>query len=197
MSYIYQAMYGIFFIAACVAVAQQSELDEWISLVTNGAIAVTSLYAYKLERYDISIIALFGMCTSLVWHSSGKYKQLDAFVSRYMAYYAFGTSALSPTIIGPAMLFITLLFTYEDQFEELYMFVPLLCLLVLFRWLNDTITRNFIVALVVGTLGIVCYRNANWHSMWHVLGALAIALTIEPPERQARFYVKNTPIESP
>lgn len=197
MSYIYQVMYAIFMIAACVAVAEQNDLDDWISLVTNGALAVTSFYAYKMTRYDLSIISLFAMCTSVVWHSSGKYRQLDEFVSRYIAYYAFGTSALPPAIIGPSMLIVVVLFTYEEQFEELYIFVPLVCLLVLFRWLNDTITRNFIASLVVGVLGLLCYRVETWHSMWHVLGAISIALTIEPPERQTRFYVKSIPIEYP
>lgn len=193
MNYIYVIMYSMFFIAAVVAVVEESDLDDWISLVTNGALAVTSIYAYTMKRYDLTMITLFSMCSSIVWHSSGKYKQIDSFVSRYIAYYAFGTSAFPAAIIGPAMLFITVLTIYEVEFDEMYIFIPLVCLLVLYRWKNDTLSRNIVAAIVVGVLGIVCYRNPEWHSMWHVLGAIAVALTMETPERQARFYVKNTP----
>ena len=119
--------------------------------------------------------------------------QRDSFVSRYIAYYAFGTSAFPAAIIGPAMLFVTVLTTYEVEFDEMYIFIPLVCLLVLYRWINDTLSSNIVAAIAVGVLGIVCYRNPAWHSMWHVLGAIAVALTMETPERQARFYVKNIP----
>lgn len=193
MNYIYVIMYSMFFIAAVVAVVEESDLDDWISLVTNGALAVTSIYAYTMKRYDLTMITLFSMCSSIVWHSSGKYKEIDSFVSRYIAYYAFGTSAFPAAIIGPAMLFVTVLTTYEVEFDEMYIFIPLVCLLVLYRWKNETLSRNIVAAIVVGVLGIVCYRNPAWHSMWHVLGAVAVALTMETPERQARFYVKNTP----
>ena len=193
MNYIYVIMYSMFFIAAAVAVVEESDLDDWISLVTNGALAVTSIYAYTMKRYDLTMITLFSMSSSIVWHSSGKYKEIDSFVSRYIAYYAFGTSALPAAIIGPAMLFVTVLTTYEVEFDEMYIFIPLVCLLVLYRWKNETLSRNIVAAIVVGVLGIVCYRNPAWHSMWHVLGAVAVALTMETPERQARFYVKNTP----
>ena len=91
------------------------------------------------------------------------------------------------------MLFVTVLTTYEVEFDEMYIFIPLVCLLVLYRWINDTLSSNIVAAIAVGVLGIVCYRNPAWHSMWHVLGAIAVALTMETPERQARFYVKNIP----
>lgn len=194
MKYIYYIMYGMFFIAAVVAVVEESDLDDWISLVTNGALAVTSIYAYTMKRFDLTMITLFSMCSSIVWHSSGKYKQIDSFVSRYIAYYAFGTSAFPVAIIGPAMLFVTVLTTYEVEFDEMYIFIPLVCLLVWYRWENDTLSRNIVAAIIVGVLGIVCYRNPAWHSMWHVLGAISVALTMETPERQARFYIKNTPV---
>ena len=71
-----------------------------------------------MKRYDLTMITLFSMCSSIVWHSSGKYKQIDSFVSRYIAYYAFGTSAFPAAIIGPAMLFVTVLTTYEVEFER-------------------------------------------------------------------------------
>lgn len=193
MNYVYVIMYSMFFIAAVVAVVEESDLDDWISLVTNGALAVTSIYAYTMKRYDLTMITLFSMCSSIVWHSSGKYKEIDSFVSRYIAYYAFGTSAFPAAIIGPAMLFVTVLTTYEVEFDEMYIFIPLVCLLVLYRWINDTLSRNIVAAIAVGVIGIVCYRNPAWHSMWHVLGAIAVALTMETPERQARFYVKNIP----
>ena len=193
MNYVYVIMYSMFFIAAVVAVVEESDLDDWISLVTNGALAVTSIYAYTMKRYDLTMITLFTMCSSIVWHSSGKYKQIDAFVSRYIAYYAFGTSAFPVAIIGPAMLFVTVMTTYELEIDEMYIFIPLVCLLVLYRWKNDTLSKNIVAAIIVGVLGIVCYRNPAWHSMWHVLGAIAVALTMETPERQARFYVKNIP----
>ena len=193
MNYVYVIMYSMFFIAAVVAVVEESDLDDWISLVTNGALAVTSIYAYTMKRYDLTMITLFSMCSSIVWHSSGKYKEIDSFVSRYIAYYAFGTSAFPVAIIGPAMLFVTVLTTYEVEFDEMYIFIPLVCLLVLYRWKNDTLSKNIVAAIIVGVLGIVCYRNPAWHSMWHVLGAIAVALTMETPERQARFYVKNIP----
>ena len=193
MNYVYVIMYSMFFIAAVVAVVEESDLDDWISLVTNGALAVTSIYAYTMKRYDLTMITLFSMCSSIVWHSSGKYKEIDSFVSRYIAYYAFGTSAFPAAIIGPAMLFVTVLTTYEVEFDEMYIFIPLVCLLVLYRWINDTLSSNIVAAIAVGVLGIVCYRNPAWHSMWHVLGAIAVALTMETPERQARFYVKNIP----
>ena len=193
MNYVYVIMYSMFFVAAVVAVVEESDLDDWISLVTNGALAVTSIYAYTMKRYDLTMITLFSMCSSIVWHSSGKYKEIDSFVSRYIAYYAFGTSAFPAAIIGPAMLFVTVLTTYEVEFDEMYIFIPLVCLLVLYRWINDTLSSNIVAAIAVGVLGIVCYRNPAWHSMWHVLGAIAVALTMETPERQARFYVKNIP----
>ena len=41
MNYVYVIMYSMFFIAAVVAVVEESDLDDWISLVTNGALAVT------------------------------------------------------------------------------------------------------------------------------------------------------------
>lgn len=197
MKYIYYVMYSLFLAAAFVAVVEKAELDEWISLLTNGALAVTGFYAYSMQRFDLTIIAIFGMCTSVVWHSSGKYKDIDGFVSRYIAYYAFGTSAFPPAIIGPTMMFVTVMVTYNEEFDEMYVFVPLLGVLVLYRWVNDTLTRNIIAALVVGTCAILCYRDVEWHSMWHVLGAITVALTIEPPKRQARFYIKNSPIEFP
>ena len=193
--YVYFIAYGMFLSAAAVAVQSEADLDEWISLVTNGAMGVTALYAFKKERIDLATIALFAMCTSVVWHSSGKYKNIDGFVSRYMAYYAFGTSAFRPEIIGPAMIFIALLFTYEADIDEMYAFIPLLVLLVAYRYKN--ITWNFAGALIVGICAILCYRNVRWHSMWHVLGAITIALTIEPVARQTRFYIKSTPKESP
>tara|TARA_B110000858_G_scaffold186889_1_gene230564 strand:- start:5841 stop:6455 length:615 start_codon:yes stop_codon:yes gene_type:complete len=191
----YFVAYGLFLTAAAVAVQSEAGLDEWISLVTNGAMCVTALYAFKKERMDLTTIALFALCTSIVWHSSGKYKEIDGFVSRYLAYYAFGTTAFRPEIIGPAMIFITLLFTYEAQFDEMYAFIPLLVLLVVYKY--KSITRRFVGALVVGVCAILCYRNARWHHMWHVLGAITVALTIEPLQRQPRFYVKNTPTKSP
>lgn len=197
MKFIYYVMYAVFLAAAFVAVSEKAELDEWISLVTNGALAVTGFYAYSMKRFDLAMITIFGMCTSVVWHSSGKYKEIDAFVSRYMAYYAFGTSAFPPAMIGPAMLFVTVLITYNGQFDEMYAFIPLLGVLVLYRWINESLTRNIMLALVVGICAVLCYRNVAWHSMWHVLGAIAVALTIEPSKRQLRFYVKNTPIEYP
>ena len=197
MKFIYYVMYAVFLAAAFVAVADKAELDEWISLVTNGALAVTGFYAYSMKRFDLAMITIFGMCTSVVWHSSGKYKDIDGFVSRYMAYYAFGTSAFPPAIIGPAMLFVTVMITYNGEFDEMYAFIPLLGVLVLYRWINETLTRNIMLALVVGIFAVLCYRNVAWHSMWHVLGAIAVALTIEPPKRQSRFYVKNIPIEYP
>jgi len=190
----YLAAYGLFLTAAAVAVHSEAGLDEWVSLVTNGAMGVTALYAFKKERFGLTILSLIAMCTSVVWHSSGKYKEIDGFVSRYTAYYAFGTTAFRPEIIGPAMIFLALLFTYEAQFDETYAFIPLLVLLVIYKY--KSITKRFIGALVVGVFAILCYRNAKWHSMWHVLGAITVALTIEPPKRQPRFYVKNTPIES-
>ena len=125
MNYVYVIMYSMFFIAAVVAVVEESDLDDWISLVTNGALAVTSIYAYTMKRYDLTMITLFSMCSSIVWHSSGKYKEIDSFVSRYIAYYAFGTSAFPAAIIGPAMLFVTVLTTYEVEFDEMYIFIPL------------------------------------------------------------------------
>lgn len=194
MNYVFYVMYIMFLVAACVSVAEESDLDDWISLVTNGALAVTSIYAYTMKRFDLTTISLFAMCSSIVWHSSGKYKQIDSFVSRYIAYYAFGTSAFPVTVIGPAMLFVTVLTSYEEEFDEMYIFIPLVCLLIWYRWKNDTLSKNITLAIIVGVLGILCYRNTAWHSMWHVLGAISVALTMETPERQARFYVKNTPV---
>jgi len=182
MPYVFALVYGLFISAAAVAVQSEAGLDEWISLVTNGALGVTALYAFKKERIDLTTIVLFGMCTSVVWHSSGKYKQIDGLVSRYMAYYAFGTTAFPPKIIGPAMIFIALLFTYEAQFDEMYALIPLLVLLAVYKWMNKTMTRRFIGTVVVGVVAILCYRNEKWHSMWHVLGAITIALTIEPQQ---------------
>ena len=95
------------------------------------------------------------------------------------------------------MLILVVMSTYEEQIEELYIFVPLIVVLLIYRGLNETLTRNIVAAVIVGIAGIVCYTNVEWHSMWHVLGALSVALTIEPPKRQSRFYVKNSPIEYP
>ena len=69
MNYVYVIMYSMFFIAAVVAVVEESDLDDWISLVTNGALAVTSIYAYTMKRYDLTMITLFSMqyCMALFW----------------------------------------------------------------------------------------------------------------------------------
>lgn len=41
--YVYFIAYGMFLSAAAVAVQSEADLDEWISLVTNGAMGVTAL----------------------------------------------------------------------------------------------------------------------------------------------------------
>jgi len=197
MHYVYYVAYAVFLVAAFISVVDGVELDDWISLVTNGALAVTAFYAQKMQRFDITMIALFTMCTSVVWHSSGKFKDIDGFMSRYLAYYAFGTTAFPPALIGPFMLFLVLMSTYEAQIDELYILIPLLGILLVYRGYNKTLTGNIVAAVIVGIAGVLCYRNVEWHSMWHVLGAITVALTIEPPKRQARFYVKNNPIEYP
>ena len=183
--------YAIFLSVAAVAVAEGADLDEWISLVTNGALGVTGFYAYKMRRYDLATAAAFGMCTSVVWHSSGKFKQIDGFVSRYIAYYAFGTAAFPPAVIGPGVLFLAVLVTYEPTVAETYAYIPLLVIVAACRL--KTITWRFVGALVVGVCALQCYGNAVWHSMWHVLGAIAVALTIEPPKRQPRLSYSSTP----
>ena len=168
-----------------------SGLDEWISLATNGALGLTGFYAYRMERFDLATLAVFGLCTSLVWHSSGKFQQMDAFISRYIAYYAFGTSAVPPAVIGPAVLILVVFLTFEQHVEEMYVIVPLVALLLFFKWNNNTITWRFVAAVGVGVGALVCYTQAEignvaWHSMWHVLGAIAVALTIEPLHRTTR-----------
>ena len=72
MHYVYYVAYAVFLVAAFISVVDRVDLDDWISLVTNGALGVTALYAQKMQRFDITMISLFTMCTSVVWHSSGK-----------------------------------------------------------------------------------------------------------------------------
>ena len=136
----YPVIYAVFIVAAVVAVVEGADQDEWIALVTNGALAVTAFYAYKEARVDLAFIATFTVCTSVVWHSSAKFKDLDGFASRYMAYYAFGTTAFPPIAIGPAMLVVALLMTYEAHVNELYVFIPLVALLVVYKWLGGNRT---------------------------------------------------------
>ena len=181
---VYVFAYAVFLTAAVVAVVDEAELDDWVSLVTNGALGVTGFYAYRMQRFDLATLAVFGMCSSVVWHSSGKFKVMDEFISRYIAYYAFGTSAFQPNIIGPAVLILVALFTFERQFDETYVLVPLLALVVIYRIGN--FTWRFVLAVVVGVVALLCYKNAAWHSLWHVLGAITVALLVEPPQRLPR-----------
>jgi hypothetical protein len=151
----------------------------------------------NMQRVDLAVIAIFTLCTSVVWHSSGKFKELDGFASRYMAYYAFGTTAFSASVIGPPMLIVALLLSYEGSVNELYVFIPLVTLLLFYKWLNGNVTYRLLLAVGVGIGAMVCYNFPVWHAAWHVLGAVTVALTIETPKRQARMYFQNFKYEQP
>tara|TARA_B110000285_G_scaffold235445_1_gene317222 strand:+ start:21103 stop:21705 length:603 start_codon:yes stop_codon:yes gene_type:complete len=176
--------YGLFIVAAVLSIVNESNQDDWLSLLTNGAIGLTAFYAYTVHRTDISIIGFFTMCTSLVWHSSSHYGLFDQFASRYLAYYAFGTTIMEPTVIGPPAMFLSVLFTYYEQFEELYMAVPIIIMFALYKAVKHTIGIRFIAAIVVAGAAMYCKRLVTWHSLWHVGASISVALlcTETPPK---------------
>ena len=176
--------YGLFIVAAVLSIVNESSQDEWMSLLTNGAIGLTAFYAYTVHRTDISIIGFFTMCTSLVWHSSSHYGLFDQFASRYLAYYAFGTTIMEPTVIGPPTMFLCVLFTYYEQFEELYMAVPIIIMFALYKAVKHTISIRFIAAIVMFGAAMYCKRLVTWHSLWHVGASISVALlcTETPPK---------------
>tara|TARA_B110000879_G_C11163144_1_gene509990 strand:+ start:941 stop:1543 length:603 start_codon:yes stop_codon:yes gene_type:complete len=176
--------YGLFIVAAVLSIVNESSQDDWLSLLTNGAIGLTAFYAYTVHRTDISIVGFFTMCTSLVWHSSSHYGLFDQFASRYLAYYAFGTTIMEPTVIGPPAMFLSVLFTYYEQFEELYMAVPIIIMFAVYKAVKHTISIRFIAAIVIAGAAMYCKRLVTWHSLWHVGASISVALlcTETPPK---------------
>lgn len=191
--------YSLFIVAAVLSVVNESGQDDWLSLLTNGAIGLTAFYAYTVHRTDISIIGFFTMCTSLVWHSSSHYGLFDQFASRYLAYYTFGTTILEPNIIGPPAMFLSVLFTYYDQFEELYMAVPIIAIFTVYKAVKHTLTLRFVVAIGIAAAAMYCKRIVTWHSMWHVGASIATAIlcteTPPPPKRSESADPKEEKIQ--
>ncbi len=173
--------YIVFFILAAVSVGLELELDHWLALATNGALAVTAVLVYP-ERVDISVLSLTVLCTSLVWHSSAKLQNMDGFLSRLLGYYAFASSAFSLKIAGPISIILAYVLTFESEIEEWYLAGPLLGCLVIYRLWNKTFSVSFALALLFGGLGFTFYIIESWHAMWHVLGAVAVALTVKKVE---------------
>ena len=176
--------YIVFFIISILAVAWETDSDHWLALATNGAVGVTAVYAYEY-RVDITILSLLALSTSLVWHSSGHLKTMDLFISRALAYYAFGCTAFPIKVVAPVVVFLTYVLTFEHIEDELYLTIPLLTLIALYKWYENTFTRNFFFAIIFGSAGVSIYRIAVWHHMWHVLAAVAIAFTLETPHMKS------------
>lgn len=131
---------------------------------------------------DITLLSLTVLCTSLVWHSSGNLKDMDGFLSRFLAYYAFASSGLSLKVAGPLAILLAYVLTFEAEIQELALAVPLLvCLIVLKVW-DNSFSVPFLFALIFGGVGVVCYYIEEWHVLWHVMGAVAVALTVEKSE---------------
>jgi len=168
--------YIIFTVAAIISVINESGDEEWISLLTNGALGLTSIYTYSKKRYDLSILSMIVMCTSIIWHSSGKYNKIDDFMSRYLAYYTLGTTAFNPVVIGVPMLFLSTLLTYNIEFEEMYVVVSLSILLIVYKIINNTMDYRFVFGSISGILAFVCFHLEHWHSVWHVLSAICVAV---------------------
>lgn len=187
-------MYVGYLVCLCVAVAcvyNESPNDSLLALSSHAAFVVTSLYAYEKRRYDIAAMALIVTCTSLVWHSAGKFREVDAIFTRALAIYAFATTVASPLwAFAPAFLYAVIMNEVE---MDLSMLVPLVVALLLYKAYKRTWTSRFALAVVTGGLGILCYHDVRWHSMWHVLGAVSVALTIEVPVVKAIVVESEIP----
>lgn len=187
--------YIVFLILAAVSVGLELDLDHWLALATNGALAVTAVLVYP-ERVDISVLSLTVLCTSLVWHSSAKLQNMDAFLSRLLGYYAFASSGFPLEIAGPVSIILAYVLTFESEVEELYLAGPLLGCLILYRLWNKTFSVSFALALLFGGLGFAFYYIEAWHVMWHVLGALAVALTVEKQKTMTPIQVNAIAVDT-
>ena len=195
----------------CIAFAagvQQFDQDKWLPLLSNGAFGVTALYSYEKKRYDLAVLGIIVMGASLVWHSSGNYGPVDFMFTRIFAFYAFLSTVVNPSVALPLIVLFCVLnefWEYESgketgsksAFDDLEMtfFIPLILVLVLYRLYaryakkDGAITWTFAASVVVGIVGLVMFYALDskiGHSAWHVLGALSVALTIEPETQEDR-----------
>ena len=168
--------YSLFGVVAVVSAYHAYDANHWTALLTNGAIGLTAYYAYTAKRKDLAIIGVVLMSASLVWHSSARYRLFDHFVSRYMAYYSFATTTFEPVIIGPPALFLSVLFTYYGDFNEMYMVVPIVATILIFKLIRRTITPRIAVAVCLSPLALYAKAITEWHSAWHVLASIIVAL---------------------
>ncbi len=177
----------------CIALSskfQSAENDEWLALLSHVAFAATAVYSYHKERYDLSGLSLVVLCTSLVWHSSGRFGTLDNTFSFLLASYAYTTTILPPAVGVFPLVLLCVLNGDGEIYDQIAIFVPILVAITLYRLvalvpslkLPHPFSLTFFLALVAGGMALASYYGDHWHSMWHVMAALGIALTIEPPE---------------
>lgn len=188
--------YSLFGVMAVVTAHYEYNANHWTSLLTNGAVGLTAYYAYTVNRKDICIIGLVAMSSSLVWHSSAKYGLFDQFVARYFIYYTFATTIFDPIVMGPPTLFLSVLFTYYEQFEELYMVVPIVFMIVTYKVIRHTISPQIAVAVGLAPLALYTKGNSEWHGMWHVLGSIVVALLCTETPLVVPVAVPPTPKRS-
>jgi uncharacterized membrane protein len=185
----------VYVFSICIALSskfQEAENDDWLALLSHVAFAATALYSYHKERYDLCALNLIVMCTSLVWHSSGKFGPIDNMFTLIVASYAFATTILHPAVVAAPIVLLCVLNGDGESFDQLVVFLPILGAITLYRLvalvpslnLPHPFSLTFFLSLVFGGLGLASYYGDYWHSMWHVLSALAVALTIEPQEPQ-------------
>ena len=192
--------YAVCVCLAISAVIEEAQQDEWISLISHAAFVVTALYSYRQQRYDLAALTLIVTGTSLVWHSSGKFQEVDSVFTSIAALYAYATTVLPPFVAAAPVVLFSVLNGSDDSFA---LFAPLIVLLILYKivalvaHLPKPLTLTFFLAVVAGGVGLVCYSYDNWHSMWHVLAALAIALTIEPAEPPKALVIRDVPVGVP
>ena len=184
--------YGICVCVALSAALQKSDNSDWLALLSHGAFAVSAIYCYQQLRYDLAAFLLVVMSSSLVWHSSGRFETIDNIFTFFTATYAFVTSALDLSwryAAAPLIGLLCVLNGSGEDFNQLVVFLPLAGLVLLYRvilrWQKQPngITWTFVLALAAGGVGMLFYyidEEKYWHSMWHVFGALAVALTIDP-----------------
>ena len=104
-------------------------------------------------------------------------------MSRLLAYYAFGATAVPLQVNGPVTLLLAYVISFENFVDEFAIIGPLLGGLVIYKLYRKSFTLQFLLALVIGACGVACYFvseiHLSWHSLWHVLASIAVALTIE------------------
>ena len=79
-----------------ISVIEEAQQDEWISLISHAAFVVTALHSYRQQRYEAAL-TLIVTGTSLVWHSSGKFQEVDSVFTSIAALCVAATTVLPPS----------------------------------------------------------------------------------------------------